>query len=101
VAERLNASVRPYDTVGRVGGEEFLIIAPATSSQEAVALADRILATIRRDMIGEGAPQVSVTVSAGVAVIDPTDTCIDCFIKRADQALYQAKADGRNRVAGP
>jgi len=101
VAERLNASVRPYDTVGRVGGEEFLIIAPASSCQEALSLADRILAAIRRDVIGDGAPQVTVTASAGVAVIDPADTCIDSLLKRSDQALYQAKADGRNRVAGP
>jgi diguanylate cyclase (GGDEF)-like protein len=101
VAERLHAGVRPYDTVGRVGGEEFLIIAPASSSQEAVSLAERILAAISKELIGEGAPQVTVTASAGVAVIDPSDTGIDPLLKRADQALYQAKAAGRNRVAGP
>jgi diguanylate cyclase (GGDEF)-like protein len=101
VAERLQSSVRPYDVVGRVGGEEFLIIAPASPSDEALSLASRIITTIRQETIGEGAARVTVTASAGVAVISTHDTDIDDLLRRADRALYQAKTEGRNRVAGP
>jgi diguanylate cyclase (GGDEF)-like protein len=101
VAERLQSSIRPYDVVGRVGGEEFLIIAPATPSDEAVSLAERIISAIGKETITEGPARVTVTASAGVAVIDTRDKDIDDLLRRADRALYQAKADGRNRVAGP
>jgi diguanylate cyclase (GGDEF)-like protein len=101
VAERMQSSVRPYDVVGRVGGEEFLIIAPASLPDEALSLADRIITAIREETIGEGAARVTVTASAGVAVISPNDSEIDDLLRRADWALYQAKTEGRNRVAGP
>ena len=95
------SSVRPYDIVGRVGGEEFLIVAPASSSQEAVSLAERIITAIRKEIIGEESVRVTVTASAGVAVICTEDTGIDDLLRRADRALYQAKTKGRDRVAGP
>jgi len=101
VADRMQSSIRPYDIVGRVGGEEFLIIAPASSAQEVVSLANRILAAIRQEITGKESVSVTVTASAGVAVISPNDADIDELIRRADRALYQAKAEGRNRVAGP
>lgn len=101
VAERMQNSVRPYDIIGRVGGEEFIIVAPASTSQEAVSLAERIITAIRKDAIGERHVRVTVTASAGVAVIRPDDTGVDDLLRRADRALYQAKGEGRNRVAGP
>lgn len=101
VAERMLSSVRPYDIVGRIGGEEFIIVAPASPAQEAVSLAKRIISAISREIVGEGTVRVTVTASAGVAVINTHDTDIDDLLRRADRALYQAKAEGRNRVAGP
>jgi diguanylate cyclase (GGDEF)-like protein len=101
VAERMLNSVRPYDIVGRVGGEEFLIIAPASSSDEAVSLAGRIITAIRQESMSEGKIRVTVTASAGVAVINCDDADIDDLLKRADHALYQAKSKGRNCVACP
>jgi diguanylate cyclase (GGDEF)-like protein len=101
VAERLQNSVRPYDIVGRVGGEEFLIVAPASSADEAVSLAGRIITAIRQETITEGTVRATVAASAGVAVISHDDRDIDSLLKRVDQALYQAKTEGRNRVAGP
>jgi diguanylate cyclase (GGDEF)-like protein len=101
VAERLHSGVRPYDIVGRVGGEEFLIIAPASTADEAVSLAGRIIAAIRQETITEGAVRATVAASAGVAVISRDDKDIDSLLKRADRALYRAKTEGRNRVAGP
>lgn len=101
VAQRMQSSVRPYDIVGRIGGEEFLIVAPATSSQEALALAERIVIAVRQDPIAEGNAHSTVTVSAGVAVINAIDSGIDDLLRRADRALYRAKEAGRNRVVGP
>jgi diguanylate cyclase (GGDEF)-like protein len=101
VAESMLSSVRPYDIVGRIGGEEFLIVAPATPAHEAVSLAERIVSTIYLTTIEENETRVSVTASAGVAVIRREDANIDELLRRADYALYQAKARGRNCVAGP
>jgi diguanylate cyclase (GGDEF)-like protein len=101
VAGRMLNSVRPYDIVGRVGGEEFLIVAPASPSDEAVSLAGRIISAIRQESMSEGKIRVTVTASAGVAVITSDDTNTDDLLKRADRALYQAKSQGRNCVAGP
>jgi diguanylate cyclase (GGDEF)-like protein len=101
VADRMLSSVRPYDIVGRVGGEEFLIVAPASHPDEAVTLAGRIIAAIRQETVTEKTAGVTVTASAGVSVINATDADIDDLLRRADRALYQAKAEGRDRVAGP
>jgi len=101
IAERMQSCVRLYDIVGRVGGEEFLIVAPATPTDEALSLAERIIAAIRQETITETTVRVTVTASAGVSVIHRDDTGIDDLLRRADQALYRAKSEGRNRVAGP
>lgn len=101
MAQCMQRCVRLYDTVGRVGGEEFLIIAPATPPDEAVSLAERIIAAIRQETVTHAALRVTITASAGVSVIGTNDTCIDDLLRRADQAMYQAKAEGRDRVAGP
>ncbi|MDA8415053.1 MAG: diguanylate cyclase [Desulfobacteraceae bacterium] len=101
LAKCMQNCVRPYDIVGRVGGEEFLIIAPASPPEEALLLAERIIATIRQETISEGTSQVHITASAGVSVIKHDDADITDLLRRADRAMYQAKAEGRNRVAGP
>jgi len=101
VADNMLSSVRPYDIVGRIGGEEFLIVAPASPPHEAVSLAERIISAIRQTIIEDGATRANVTASAGIAVIRREDADIDELLRRADRALYQAKAEGRNRVAGP
>ena len=101
VATHMQGCVRPYDIVGRIGGEEFLVVAPASPAAEAVALAERIIAAVRQTTVEDGPTRVSVTASAGVAVITRQDADIDELLRRADRALYQAKTNGRDRVAGP
>lgn len=98
VAQLIRESLRRYDSVGRIGGEEFLVISPGTGMNEAVALADRIRVTIMDDTICEGELQVSVTLSVGVTVLSTDDQSIETMLKRADKALYEAKKAGRNRV---
>lgn len=101
VAARMQASLRTYDTVGRVGGEEFLIVAPASPAEEAVSLAERVIASISSEPMVDGNTSITVTASAGVAVIGGNDAEADDLLRRADRSLYEAKASGRNRVAGP
>jgi diguanylate cyclase (GGDEF)-like protein len=105
VARRLRTAARAMDVVGRFGGEEFVVMAPACGPAEAQGLADRLVEAVRREGIEHpGRPSsvghevgAVVTVSAGVAV-GPGDSLAQT-IERADHALYQAKAAGRDRVA--
>ena len=98
VAHLVGESLRRYDIVGRIGGEEFLVISPGTGLNEAVALAERIRCTIMDDTISEGELQVSVTLSVGLTIQAFNDQSIETMLKRADAALYEAKKQGRNRV---
>ncbi len=83
------------DRVFRVGGEEFAVLLANCTAEDAVKVAERLVATVRNLEILEGHP---VTISAGVAWCgQPTDH--EAVYRRADQALYRAKSTGKNRVA--
>lgn len=100
VARRIAASVRPYDWVGRWGGEEFLVVLPEAALAEAATVAERIRAAIAELplMLPSGSP-VSLSVSAGVACDNGRATLtVDALFQEADEALYAAKAAGRNRI---
>jgi diguanylate cyclase (GGDEF)-like protein len=88
---------RKSDLVARYGGEEFAIILPDTSAQNAKRLAERMLQGIRELQIPHNGVMISVTVSMGVAELGFTESVQD-WLDRADQALYRAKVEGRNRV---
>jgi two-component system cell cycle response regulator len=97
-ARRLSVTVRPLDLVCRTGGEEFVVLMPGTSGDLAAIAAERL----RRRVVGAPFPiaperSVEVTVSIGVAAARSNDTATG-LLKRADEALYRAKAAGRNRV---
>ena len=95
-ATRLRASVRASDTVARFGGDEFVVLLEdVRERQNALRIADKILVDARRPLELEGGP-LSVTASIGVAYSDATSSAED-LLKRADAALYQAKAAGRDR----
>lgn len=91
-------SLRRLDCVGRIGGEEFAILLPQTSQQDALALAERLRQ--RTAAIEIIAPQGNfhVTVSIGLACVGSHDANFNQALERADMALYQAKQAGRNRV---
>src|SRR5581483_8833868 len=96
-AARVQPTLRTEDIPARWGGEEFLIIAPVTSSDGAHALAERIRASIAATPFAVGPHQTcSVTVSVGCATTRGEDP--DALIGRADDALYQAKTGGRDQV---
>jgi diguanylate cyclase (GGDEF)-like protein len=96
-ALRMRQVLRPYDLIGRYGGEEFLIVFPGCELPAAAAVAERVRAMIAHEPVDTGPVQVPVTASLGVA-----DTRIykesESLIRAADTALYAAKRAGRNQV---
>lgn len=96
--QRMLAAVRPYDTVGRYGGEEFLIVAPTSDAMGALGLAERIRLAIESKPIMADSTPISITVSLGVAAsTDAFPLGCESMLRLADQALYRAKERGRNR----
>jgi diguanylate cyclase (GGDEF)-like protein len=89
-------TLRATDIVGRLGGEEFAALLPSTAPEAAVA-AERVRAALAATPIVSNGRSIAATVSIGVASGSPT-TAIDMLIARADDALYRAKKNGRNRV---
>jgi diguanylate cyclase (GGDEF)-like protein len=98
-ARRLRGAVREIDVVTRYGGEEFLLVLPSTNFSGALSVADRVWRAIGGDPFAVGDGVERVTISVGVAVFPSRDIKTkDQLIKAADKALYQAKADGRDRI---
>lgn len=98
VAQEMQASLRTYDLLGRIGGEEFLIASPGSTLDEAVRLAERIRETIKGRKISNVTDTMTVTVSAGITSLSEQDAKADILLARADEALYLAKQQGRDRV---
>ena len=92
------ANIRAIDKFGRYGGEEFLLVLPDTPHDSAARILDRLRAIIADLDWSAFSPSMRVTISAGVTMLRPNET-EDSFLARADNALYEAKARGRNRVA--
>lgn len=88
--------LRDTDLFSRYGGEEFLILLPVTDAAAALALAERVRASV--DAVPDTPERPACTTSIGVACVQAGDTSFDALIGRADAALYRAKAGGRNRV---
>jgi diguanylate cyclase (GGDEF)-like protein len=97
VTQRLRSAIRTYDSLGRYGGEEFLILIPGLGDAESVHLIERIRKIIEEKTFLCGEASLHVTCSFGVAWLGAGDD-LEALIHAADQALYQAKANGRNRV---
>jgi len=98
VARSIKESVRRSDILFRYGGEEFVILLSNTSKDGAVNLAERIRSAVETSSCGIHDPSLHVTLSLGVATLLPGETHLD-LLRRADQVMYLAKRNGRNRVA--
>lgn len=97
-ASILRDGLRKNDTVGRVGGEEFAVVLPDADIHEATIFARRIQARLREAPLRDGERLIPITVSIGIARIHESDAGVEAALTRSDQALYRAKAGGRNRI---
>jgi two-component system cell cycle response regulator len=99
VTRRMQTGVRPYDAVGRYGGEEFLILLPGCNSEETEHKAERLRNSILQVPVTTSAGELSVTTSiGGVATGQWPQETPNQFLQMADLALYRAKEEGRNRT---
>jgi len=101
VASAIRGAVRAQDLVCRTGGDEFQVICPDTGLQAALACAERIRHAVDQTPVEIGQLCLQASMSAGVAVRDESMANVDALIKRADEGVYLAKQQGRNRVASP
>jgi diguanylate cyclase (GGDEF)-like protein len=99
VAARIRARLRREDVCGRWGGEEFLVLLPDTAGDRAAVVAESLRAFVASKPVVAGDGTVGVTISAGFAQWRDGETA-DAFLRRADDALYDAKAAGRDTVRG-
>jgi two-component system cell cycle response regulator len=98
-AHRFRANMRPYDHIGRYGGEEFLVVLPDSDLDQTAHQAERMrLILAERPMYVDG-KELKVTASFGVTASDEFERSSDCYVRVADAALYLAKNGGRNRVS--
>jgi eukaryotic-like serine/threonine-protein kinase len=107
VASRLAAALRESDVIGRYGGEEFALLLPDLGAGEretpdvgsiGADFGERLRLAVTGEPVATSAGPIDVTVSVGVATSDPSDRDLAALLNRADQALYRAKNEGRNRV---
>jgi diguanylate cyclase (GGDEF)-like protein len=98
IADRLVLSLRRYDFVGRYGGEEFLAVLPGTGFEGTRAIAERIRERVAAESFVINGTEVPVTVSLGLACTMGEREGFEEALKRADDGLYLAKSEGRNRV---
>jgi diguanylate cyclase (GGDEF)-like protein len=97
-AELVRSGLRSTDIAGRFGGEEICLILPQCRLESAVVIAERIRQELEVLQIPYREKFLQVTVSGGVSAVDVTTTSGDELIEAADQALYEAKRTGRNRI---
>jgi len=97
ISDRCRRTLRSHDVLGRYGGEEFLIVFPETSIDDATVVAERLRAAVADNPIQAGDNALAVTVSIGLAAYAPGQD-LEKLFQRADSALYAAKQDGRNLV---
>lgn len=97
VASRLRSAIRKHDLLVRYGGEEFLVVLPDADIERACDVGDRMRRKVASEHVDCGELIVEARVSVGVAQLQPDETQLN-LVRRADTALYRAKAHGRNRV---
>lgn len=100
VAQRILGNLRSFDTAARYGGEEFIVLMPNTQLGAASAVAERLCESIGSDpfKVSHAVGEITVTISIGVTSDIAGNLSLEDFVRRADEALYEAKHSGRNRV---
>lgn len=99
LAKTARETLRGIDVLGRLGGEEFAALLPETGLEAALQAAERLRVAVADMGLVHGGAPLAVTMSLGVAQAAGAEETLDSLLKRADEALYEAKQSGRNRVA--
>jgi diguanylate cyclase (GGDEF)-like protein len=97
VVQRISATLRPYDVIGRYGGEEFLIIAPGCDLHLTQKLAERVRVAVCDEVVDLGNESTTITISLG-ATLGTAESDPEFLVAMADAAMYEAKRNGRNRA---
>ncbi len=98
-AQLLEREVREWDRVGRLGGEEFAVLLPSSTIDQAMRVAERMREAVADSQISLRGKPLAYTASFGVAEFQPHELTLDSLLARADAALYESKRTGRNRVS--
>jgi len=98
IAHTIKRSIRTVDLVGRLGGEEFVVVMPETSAEGALAASQNLMSNIRQSPMRTDDFNIPVTVSVGIATVSLDDKNFDSVLQRADVALYAAKRQGKDRA---
>ncbi|WP_026842584.1 GGDEF domain-containing protein [Citrifermentans bremense] len=98
-AARIMRSLRSYDSIGRFGGEEFLVMLPGSNLEQTRVVGQKIWALLREEPYLFEEREITLTASLGTAAVKDDDTDLIKVLKRADERLYAAKSAGRDRVA--
>ncbi|MDZ4718452.1 MAG: GGDEF domain-containing protein [Roseiflexaceae bacterium] len=103
IGKIITQNVRSYDIAGRFGGEEYAIVLPETSLDDAIVIAERIRSEIETTefVYAEGAAPIHATISIGIAMLSKSIQTSEELMHEADRASYQAKANGRNQIVAP
>jgi diguanylate cyclase (GGDEF)-like protein len=91
-------ALRQHDRLGRMGGEEFLVVLPDTDLEGGLQVAERLRACVAAARPVVDGVELQLSISLGVAQLRPTESGAASLVRRADAALYHAKDNGRNRV---
>ncbi len=97
--QMLTHNVREGEPVGRIGGEEFAVLLPDSNVEEAILFAERLLEEVRTLELEVAGCQVAVTTSIGISHLNRQSANLETLLKKADEALYRAKRDGKDRVS--
>lgn len=98
IAKLCRENLRTIDIIGRLGGEEFVMLLPDTNIENAAAIGNRLLETLADAHFDTGTTAIKITATIGISQLLPNDPDFNAVIQRADAALYRGKAAGRNRV---
>jgi diguanylate cyclase (GGDEF)-like protein len=98
LASSLQDQLRATDTIGRIGGEEFVILFPNTGLGTAFAVAEKIRTFFESSMVDYDGKMLSITISMGITSLGSGNEHIDDLLRQADEACYAAKDGGRNRT---
>lgn len=100
LASIIQVTCRQVDVIGRLGGEEFAVLMPATSIEQATEVAERLRAIVKNHPVAlpQGGLPIKITISIGVSKLNSETDNIDLILHAADNALYSAKNTGRDKV---